>query len=72
MSILSSSLRSFRPPGLNAVTGNVQKGVANWLLDEEFQFPASATASRFVIHISDPNPFLAALAADVINALLVP
>jgi hypothetical protein len=65
MSIIAGTLRAFWTPGLNAVTGNVTKGVSAWILDEDYQIYTPLQANHFILSFPTPNQFLAAIAADV-------
>jgi hypothetical protein len=65
MSIIAGSLRAFWAPGLNAITGNVTKGVSAWILDEDYQIYTPLQANYFILSFPTPDHFLNALAADV-------
>ncbi|MCU1240125.1 MAG: hypothetical protein JWO71_851 [Candidatus Acidoferrum typicum] len=65
MSILASALRPFWAPSLNDVSGNLSKGLGAWLAEENYQFHSAVKSKVFTIHITDAEPFLYALAADI-------
>lgn len=65
MSLLANVLRPYWVPGLNAVSGNVTKGIANWLAEERYQIYQPLTSKHFALYVADPEEYLAATAADV-------
>jgi hypothetical protein len=65
MSILANTLRFSWAPGLNEVSGNVIKGVGNWLADENYQIYSAFRAKRFTLQVADTEQYLNALAGDI-------
>lgn len=65
MCLLASTLRPFWAPGLNDIAGNVSKGLTGWLADENYLVYKEIKAKQFILNVSDPEPFLRSLAAEV-------
>jgi hypothetical protein len=65
MPALTTPLRPFWIPGLNTVTGHVEKGLSGWFSDSEFQIYSQIQTDSFIAHISIEEPLLAAFAADI-------
>ena len=65
MSLLTTATRPFWLPTLNLINGRVEKGLAGWLSDSEFQVYSQIRSDLFIAHFVFPNAPVAAFAADV-------
>src|SRR5260370_1800137 len=65
MSIIASPLRAFWVPGLNRISGRVLKGLAGWILDEEYQIYSPLQPDSFSLTVSSPEKLLSSFAADI-------
>lgn len=65
MALLTAPLRPFWIPGLNAVAGHVEKGLAGWFSDSEFQVHSQIQSDAFGLHVSFHESILPAFAADI-------
>lgn len=65
MASVENSLRPFWAPGLNEISGKVEKGLSGWLTDGEYQIYSPLQPDSFVLNIAESAGFLSSLAADV-------
>src|SRR5579863_10095121 len=65
MSQLVDAIRPFWLPGINEVSGVIEKGLAGWICDREFQIYENPQSDRFSLEVGEPSRLIEAFAADV-------
>jgi hypothetical protein len=65
MTVLTDAIRPFWLPGLNSVSGSVDKGLSGWICDREFQIYDDPLDESFTLEVSEPTKLLRSFAADI-------
>lgn len=64
MSNISSAIRPFWVPGLNAISGRLKYNLSDWIIKQEYQIYTPLKKDECLLEISDKNKLLAAFAFD--------
>ena len=64
MSDISSAIRPFWVPGLNAISGRLEYNLSDWVIKQKYQIYTPLENNKCLLHISDKDNLLAAFAFD--------